>query len=500
MQRAMEIAALKAGDSISIEFFDIGVADKKAAMDDAADSGADIILGPLFADDVAVMRERNGRIPVIAFSSDSDALGGGVVSLGVAPKQQAERIVRYAAAMSKRNMLIIAPDTKSGRILAANSRAAAEMYGVEIVGLYYHDENERPDSLRELAKKLAYHKARSEANTEAKGILSEVLNQGGLSAEERADLTEQLKTRTGSDTLGNLPYDSVLILSNANDSKSMASFLRYYDVAAGAVQFFGTAAWDADSVRSDMILAGAAFPGLPMNSPDFISSYRALDGKDPSRAAGAGYDAVMIAAKIIRGDVPAKIALGDSAGWRGVDGIVRFRANGESERGLAIYRLTGTSRMSVSDLPPENFMKQLYKLGPVSVALGNRIDLPSLEIEPMDYINIPARFAGKHRKARAASGDYSPAVKEQRVFYVDDAPSESFVDDAFKFEASEKVEQKLLENVRITERVKTAPKPAAKKPAAPKQAAAAPAPKPAPKPGTKTKPLPPADYMDVEPF
>ncbi|MDR0448857.1 MAG: penicillin-binding protein activator [Rickettsiales bacterium] len=500
MQKAMEIAALKSRDFVSVEFFDIGGDDKTRVMQDAVRSGADIILGPLFSDDVNHLREVNSRgIPVIAFTSDSDALGGGVLSLGVAPKQQAERIVRYAAAMGKRNMLIIAPDTKVGRILAANSRAAADMYGVDVVGLYYHDENEKPDKLRELARTWAFHKVRTEANTEAKGILSEVLAERGLSGDERASLEEQLKARTSNDSIGALPYDSILLLSGANDAKSLASFLRYYDVAAADVQFFGTAAWDAEGVRTDMILSGAAFPGLPMAAPDFIASYKAVAGTDPARAAGAGYDAVMIAVKVLKSDIPVKIALSDTDGWKGVDGIVRFRSNGEAERGLMIYRLNGTGRMSVSDLAPQSFMKPLYKLGGVPIYMGNRIDLPNLDIEPLDYLNVPARFAAKRRRAKS-DADFTPGAAAQRIFYVDDAPSEKFVDDDFKFDAPEKVEQKLLDNVQITEKPKPAGKPkAAPKPAA-KPAAAKPKPapaKPAAKPAAKK---PAADFMDVEPF
>ncbi|MCL2629116.1 MAG: penicillin-binding protein activator [Alphaproteobacteria bacterium] len=490
MQRGMEIAALKSRETLVVEFFDIGN-NRDAAIEGALASGADIILGPLFADDVAALRKKNTeKIPVIAFTSDSEVLGNAIFSLGLSPRQQTERIVRYASATDRKNLLIIAPDSRSGRALAQAARASADLYGMNVVGLYYHDENAAPERLREFARNVALYRTRSEANSEARSRLAEILTEGGLTSDERNSLEEQLRARNSADTLGSLPYDSILFLSNANDTKSLASFIRYYDVRADRVRFFGTAAWDADGVRSDLILSGGVFPGLRplVLNPEFSEAYRALDGRDPARAVGAGYDAVMIAADVVRSEMPVKVALTSPDGWKGIDGIVRFMPNGESERGLTIFRLNGTRRMAVADIAQENFKQPIYRLGRIPSGSGKPIPLPTLDIDVLDYIDVPYRYTGRGIAPAGTVHVFEPG--EQNIIFMDDAPSEVFIEDDFKFEAPERIEQQLLDDVRIIER----PRPAANANRPP-----APIIQPAPVAPVQTVELD-EDYIDVEPF
>ncbi|MDR2685956.1 MAG: penicillin-binding protein activator [Rickettsiales bacterium] len=515
IQKAIEMAALKSKDAPVIEFFDSG-ADKEGAVKDALNSGSDIIIGPVFADEAMILRGRNyNRIPALTFTSDAEALGSGVYSIGIMPGQQAERIVKYAAAMGKNNMLILAPDSKQGRVLATASVAAADVYGVNIVGLYYHDENGSPDKLRELAKKVSLNKARNAANNEAKSIISDILSEGKISGSERDMLETELKARTQEDSLGALPYDSVLILSSGNDVKNIASFLRYYDVKANDVQFFGTAAWDSDDTRHDMILVGGAFPGMPVNMPEFANSYTALDGRAPFRMASMGYDAFMIASKVLGRGQKVEDVLRDPAGFKGADGIIRFGENGESERGLAIYKLNGLSKPMVSDLPPSSFMKPIYKVSKVPFLAGNLVDLPTMDIDPIDYINVPERLKGKWRRSHN-SATAGAKMTGTNLIHAEDMSGEVIVEEDFSGSAMpEKIEQQLLDNVEIVEKPKAAnkKKPApvikkkadAAKPAAPValRSAAAAAKKPETKKGkTKTRPLPPKndDYIDVDPM
>ena len=69
----------------------------------ALDEGAEIILGPLFAQSVSfvgqVARPRN--VPVIAFSTDTNVASSGVYLLSFLPESDVERTVQYAASIGK---------------------------------------------------------------------------------------------------------------------------------------------------------------------------------------------------------------------------------------------------------------------------------------------------------------------------------------------------------------------------------------------------------------
>src|ERR1700751_4010380 len=69
----------------------------------ALDEGAEIILGPLFAQSVSfvgqVARPRN--VPVIAFSTDTNVASSGVYLLSFLPETDVERTVQYASSIGK---------------------------------------------------------------------------------------------------------------------------------------------------------------------------------------------------------------------------------------------------------------------------------------------------------------------------------------------------------------------------------------------------------------
>ena len=104
-------------------------------------------------------------------------------------------------------------------------------------------------------------------------------------------------------------------------------------------------------------LRDAVYPSAPRAQyQDFVSRYRARFGNDPVRIASNGYDAVTLAAALARagsGRIDPSM-LSASSGFSGIDGIFRFLSNGSSQRGLAVYRITG-SGTEVASAAPRSF-------------------------------------------------------------------------------------------------------------------------------------------------
>src|ERR1700733_12078949 len=109
----------------------------------ALDEGAEIILGPLFAQSVSVVGQvaRARNIPVIAFSTDTNVASAGVYLLSFLPESDVERIVQYAASTGKRSYAALIPDNPYGTVVEAAFKQAVARRGAKIVALerYTHD-------------------------------------------------------------------------------------------------------------------------------------------------------------------------------------------------------------------------------------------------------------------------------------------------------------------------------------------------------------------------
>ena len=86
------------------------------AAQQALAEGAEIIVGPLFAQSVAAVGQvaRSRGVPVIAFSTDVSVAARGVYLLSFLPESDVDRIVDYAVANGKRSFAAMLPDNAYG--------------------------------------------------------------------------------------------------------------------------------------------------------------------------------------------------------------------------------------------------------------------------------------------------------------------------------------------------------------------------------------------------
>src|SRR3974390_1238343 len=93
----------------------------QAAAQQAVAEGAEIIVGPLFAQSVSagasVARPR--AIPVIAFSTDASVAARGVYLLSFLPETDVRRIVEDAISRGKRSFGALLPDNAYGTVVEA---------------------------------------------------------------------------------------------------------------------------------------------------------------------------------------------------------------------------------------------------------------------------------------------------------------------------------------------------------------------------------------------
>ena len=112
----------------------------------ALDEGAEMILGPLFAQSVSIVGQvaRARNMPVIAFSTDANVASNGVYLLSFLPETDVDRIVQYASSTGKRLYAALIPDNPYGIVVEAAFKQAVARRNGQIVALEHYTHERRP--------------------------------------------------------------------------------------------------------------------------------------------------------------------------------------------------------------------------------------------------------------------------------------------------------------------------------------------------------------------
>ena len=416
IKTSVETAFLRQPKSnIKLSFFDLSGDEEQRynTMIQALDTDPDVIIGPLFADDAKMLRDiKPSSIPAISFTSDPESLGDGVMTVNLIPTQSIETIVRQMQEDKITGTVILAPNDKSGQMMAAVANTAARAYDVPVKGVFYYDAG-HSDSIKNVAMRASLYNMRNATNTRAREILSDILTNEKLTPSVQSDITKQLEKISRTETLGELPYDSILFLGNGDDSKKLASFLRYYGVGNRDVSFYGTTLWHGSSVASDFTMSGAKYATLPEISNNFMALYDFMTGDTADYLAAFGYDAANLALGMIYSQKPGPAYFFDPSGYIGTTGIFRIQPTGESERALRIMQLNGTDTPTQIKDAPENFLVPLYNIHINNLKTVTDQEIKTNGLNPGDYINIPDELRKK------------PEYKTKKIgTNIDNAPTE----------------------------------------------------------------------------
>ena len=282
----------------------------QAGAQQAIAEGAEIIIGPLFAEAVravgTVARPRG--IPVIAFSTDVSVAARGVYLLSFLPETDVKRIVDYAVSRGRRSFAALMPDSAYGAVVEAAFQQEVSRRGGRIVVLEKYPLD--PSKLAEPVQRVA-----------------QAANQ----------------------------VDAIFIPDGADAVPQVVQNLSAAGVNLRRVQLLGTGLWDDPRVFSSAALEGGWY-AAPESSGfrNFSARYRARFGRDPVRTATLAYDAVALVAALVKTQGTQRFSeqvLTNSSGFAGIDGVFRFLPDGTNERGLAVLRVAPSGGQVVSPAP-----------------------------------------------------------------------------------------------------------------------------------------------------
>jgi ABC-type branched-subunit amino acid transport system substrate-binding protein len=318
---------------------------RQAAQEAIAD-GAQLILGPLVAQSVRAVAPmaRIARVPVVAFSSDRAVAGDGVYILGFQPETEVRRVIGYARSRGFVRFAALAPDNDYGQAVVAALRQVAAQGNAAVTQVQFYDPNATDFS--DLIRRFANYDARRQALLAQKKELEgrdDEISKRALARLERMQ------------TLGELPFDALLLPDGGRRLQAIAALLPFYDIDPAKIRMLGTGRWDQAQLGAEPALVGGWYPAPPPQTrASFEQRYRQAFGVAPPRLATLAYDAGALAAVLGREEKGVDFSpavLTQSSGFAGSDGIFRLRADGGNDRGLAVLQVLANGTRVVSPAP-----------------------------------------------------------------------------------------------------------------------------------------------------
>ncbi|MDA0675536.1 MAG: penicillin-binding protein activator, partial [Proteobacteria bacterium] len=315
----------------------------------AVADGAQLVLGPLTAASTVAVAEVAipASINVVSFSADRAVAGGGVNVMGFLPGDQVARVVSYTASRGLSRFAALAPDTAYGRTVIAALQESATLAGGQVVRTRF------------------YPSATTDFNAMVKQLADYDARRGALLAQRRelAGRDDELSKRAlarleNLQTIGDLPFEALLVADGGSRLEQIAALLPYYDVDPRRIRMLGTMLWDeAGPITEPALLGGWFAAPAPAERRDFETRFRANFGRAPRRLATLAYDAAALAWVLSQtpgGADFSAAAIADPRGFLGQDGIFRFRPDGTVERGLAVLQVGRDGERPI-DPAPQSF-------------------------------------------------------------------------------------------------------------------------------------------------
>jgi hypothetical protein len=275
------------------------------AAQSAIGAGAQLILGPVYANDVrqAASVARAAGKPIIAFSTDVTVASSGVYLLSFLIQSYVDRIVEFAASRGKKAFAVMAPQNDYGNIAVA------------------------------------------EFQQKAGSLNAPVLASARYSPSQPQEAAQQIAAVGGQ-------IDALFIPEQADGMAAVASALAATGVKT---QLLGAGVWNDAHVLRLPQMQGAWFAAPDNTGFNALAQrYKAKFNSEPTRLATLAYDAVTLAGALARGTGPDPFsaqALTSVSGFNGADGVFRFLPNGANERGLAVMEIDNNAAVVISPAP-----------------------------------------------------------------------------------------------------------------------------------------------------
>ncbi|MGB1234275.1 MAG: penicillin-binding protein activator [Planktomarina sp.] len=319
-ENAARLALAGVADNVTIELkvYDTQGSPTTAASvaTQAVAEGADVIVGPLFAEAAIAAGKavQPSGVNVLALSNNVNAAGGNVYVLGNTFENIADRLVSYAGSQGKQRALIV------------HARTSAEVQGRDALRQALSDTG--------ISSATAGYEFSQQALVEASGRIANLANNNGV--------------------------DVMFLTANyASGLSTLAQLLPERGVNPQTVQYGGTTSWNAQPQAFQLPGIQGGWFTMPSQAKEraFNNRFQSTYGTAPHPVASIAFDGIAAVAGSLAagGRQPLSGAgLTRSRGFEGATGIFRLKSNGRVQRGLSVATIQG-NQVVVIDNAPSSF-------------------------------------------------------------------------------------------------------------------------------------------------
>jgi len=286
---------------------------QSAALNAVAD-GARIIVGPLHAEsaNAVAVAVANKNVNVLAFSNNPTIAGGNLFILGQTFQTTANRLASFATRQGKSRIMAVYSNNLAGQLGRAAIEQAVRDNGATLAGSIGYEFSQQ-------GVVSAIPAIRTAAETNAADAIFMTAN-----------------------TAGALPLFSQMLPESG--------------LGPDRMQYIGLARWDTPRQTLDLPGVQGGWFALPdpQRTAQFNSRFQAANGNTPHPIAGLAYDGIAAVGALVKSnkrEALGRNALTQSAGFQGVNGVFRLRADGSNERGLAVATIRNKQVVILSPAP-----------------------------------------------------------------------------------------------------------------------------------------------------
>ncbi len=320
LENAARLAIADLGD-VAIDLRVYGTAGAAASAQQAAlqavADGAAIILGPVYGENAnaAAVAVASSGVNVLAFTNNTSIAGGNLFVLGPTFDNTADRLSSYAARQGKGRVVVVYSEDVDGRAGRQAIETALSRSGGTLVGSVGHE-----------------------------------FSQNGV-----VQAIPQIVS-----TVRNGAADAVFLTANtAGALPLLTQLMPEAGISPAVTQYIGLTRWDVPSQTLDLpgVQGGWFAIPDPTMTARFRDRYQTAYGEAPHSIGGLAYDGIAAIGALIssgRPDALSRASLTQGAGFQGVNGIFRLRADGTNERGLAVAQIRDR-QVVVIDPAPRTF-------------------------------------------------------------------------------------------------------------------------------------------------
>lgn len=240
-------------ESIQVTMYDTAKIPAKAAYKQALNDGADLVIGPLTKNDVALIARESHPVPTILLNETAKQPKPNALEFGLSPTYEAREVALNIRQHGLQNVLIIAPQGSFGETVTKAFINEFNQQGGSIVDIFNYPESNLNLALRDFLKykDIKAHKHGAD---------------GDLPARRR-------------------DFDAIFLVAYPSAAREIMPLLRYYDVRNAPIYATSSVYSGSINAPKDKDLDGIIFCDIPWifnhqmgnrNWPEQLNSYNRL--------------------------------------------------------------------------------------------------------------------------------------------------------------------------------------------------------------------------------